>query len=163
MFRYDKDGDKVVSYEEMTNFCVEQHFGEMSIQRLHKKNSYSRGKERIMNEAEFAMTLNNSLSFIGMKASDQDIKTLFKELDLERSNWITYEVYFMFLKYYFGSLRGQKHEIKKKVEEARIDPDEDWLKSLQNLSPLDRFIRMIHDQLRNTFLRYDYNKNLLFE
>ena len=54
----------------MTNFCVEQHFGEMAIQRLHKVNSYSRGKERIMNETEFAMTINNALSYVGMKASD---------------------------------------------------------------------------------------------
>lgn len=54
----------------------------MAIQRLHKVNAYSRGKERIMNETEFAMTLNNALSYIGMKATEQDVKTLFRELDL---------------------------------------------------------------------------------
>ncbi len=51
VFRYDVDGDKNVTYDELTNFCVEQHFGEMAIQRLHRKNSYSRGRERIMNES----------------------------------------------------------------------------------------------------------------
>ena len=44
VFRYDHDGDKHVTYDELTDFCVEQHFGEMAIQRLHRKNSYSRGK-----------------------------------------------------------------------------------------------------------------------
>lgn len=37
VFRYDVDGDKNVTYDELTNFCVEQHFGEMAIQRLHRK------------------------------------------------------------------------------------------------------------------------------
>ena len=36
------------------------------------------------------MTINNALGYIGMKASDQEIKTLFRELDLERKGWITY-------------------------------------------------------------------------
>ncbi len=50
VFRYDLDGDKNITYDELTNFCVEQHFGEMAIQRLHRKKTYSKGKERIMNE-----------------------------------------------------------------------------------------------------------------
>lgn len=50
VFRYDSDNDNFVTYDELTNFCVEQHFGEMAIQRLHRINSYSRGRERIMNE-----------------------------------------------------------------------------------------------------------------
>ncbi len=41
----------------------------MAIQRLHKKKSYSRGAERIMNEAEFGITLNNALAYIGMEAT----------------------------------------------------------------------------------------------
>ena len=94
----------------------------MAIQRLHKVNSYSRGKERIMNETEFAMTINNALGYVGMKASDNEIKTLFRQLDLEKKGWITYEVYFLFLKYYFGSLRGDAFECKKKPIEAN-DPD----------------------------------------
>ena len=31
------------------------------------------------------------------------------------------------------------------------------------MSALDRFIRLIFDQLRNIFSRYDFNKNMLFE
>lgn len=36
----------------------------MAIQRLHKKDYYSKGNERIMNQAEFGTTLNHALSFI---------------------------------------------------------------------------------------------------
>lgn len=50
VFRYDVNNDGEVSYNELTNFSVEQHFGEMAIQRLHKKKFFSRGAERIMNK-----------------------------------------------------------------------------------------------------------------
>jgi len=43
VFRYDRDNDKCVTYDELTNFCVEQHFGEMAIQRLHRKKFYEKG------------------------------------------------------------------------------------------------------------------------
>lgn len=162
VFRYDRDGDKNVTYEELTNFCVEQHFGEMAIQRLHRKSSYSRGKERIMNEAEFGITLNNALAYINLTASPEQIHRLFTEIDLEKSGWISYEIYFMFLKYYFGSLRTSGTTITTTVKEV-VDPDAEWLKSLSGLSALDRFIRLLLDQLKNIFARYDFNKNMLFE
>ena len=60
------------------------------------------------------MTLNNALSYVGMKATEQEIKTLFREIDLEKRGWISYEIYFFFLKYYFGSLRGEVYEVKRK-------------------------------------------------
>lgn len=44
-----------------------------------------------------------------------------------------------------------------------VDPNKAWLDSLANLSALDRFLRLIFDQLRNIFSRYDYNKNMMFE
>jgi hypothetical protein len=50
----------------------------MAIQRLHRKNTYARGKERIMNEAEFGVTLNNALSFIDLTATPEQISRLFK-------------------------------------------------------------------------------------
>ena len=43
VFRYDKDGDKIVTYDELANFFLEYHFGEMAIQRLHKEDVYVRG------------------------------------------------------------------------------------------------------------------------
>ena len=154
VFRYDRDSDGVITYDEFTDFCVEQHFGEMAIQRLHRKGSYSRGKERIMNLDEFKFTLNDALNYVGLQATDQEVETIFREIDLQRSGWITYEIYFTFLKYYFGSLRP---------EPIVVNPDQAWIDAYDGLSPLDRFLKQLLDQLREIFFRFDYNKNNLFE
>ena len=45
-----------------TNFSVEQHFGEMAIQRLHRKGQYSQGSRRVMNMEEFIRTLDHCLA-----------------------------------------------------------------------------------------------------
>lgn len=39
-----------------------------------------------------------------MVAPEDLLSLLFKEIDLDHDGWISYEVYFMFLKYYFGGL-----------------------------------------------------------
>ena len=36
VFRYDRNEDNIVTYEELANFFLEIHFGEIAIQRLHK-------------------------------------------------------------------------------------------------------------------------------
>lgn len=41
---------------------------------------------------------------MGLKATPEEICQLFKDIDLEKSGWITYDIYFLFLKHYFGSL-----------------------------------------------------------
>jgi hypothetical protein len=74
----------------------------MAIQRLHRKRYYARGAERIMSKQEFAYTLNNALAYIKLEAPTNIIDLLFSEIDLQRNGWITYVVYFAFLKYYFG-------------------------------------------------------------
>ena len=71
----------------MTNFCVEQHFGEMAIQRLHRKKFYSKGAERIMNKDEFGRTLNIALEYINMVAPPEIIDLLFSEIDLDNDGW----------------------------------------------------------------------------
>lgn len=48
VFRYDKDNDKRITYDELANFLLEMHSGEMAIQRLHMQNTYVRGAERMM-------------------------------------------------------------------------------------------------------------------
>jgi len=50
VFRYDYNNDGVIDYDELVNFCMEQHFGEIAIQRLHKRKIYNKGAQRIMNE-----------------------------------------------------------------------------------------------------------------
>lgn len=160
VFRYDKDNNNEVTYDELTNFCVEQHFGEMAIQRLHRKNYYSKGAERVMNQEEFGNTLNYVLERINLKASPQIINLLFSEIDLDHDGWITYIYYFLFLKYYFGS---NSLCATTKPTEAVLSEYDRFLKGYDGLSPWDRFVRIIVDQLRLIFFRYDYNKNQVFE
>lgn len=56
-----------------------------------------------MNKQEFANTLGYALRPIDIQAPNSIIDLLFSEIDLNKSGWITYQVYFLFLKYYFGS------------------------------------------------------------
>jgi len=110
-----------------------------------------------MNKQEFATTLSYALKAIDIQAPQNIVNLLFSEIDLNKSGWITYEVYFLFLKYYFGS---QNIVFKKNTQ---LDEGEEWLLALKGLNPLDYFIRLILDQLRKNFLLYDANKNLVFE
>lgn len=73
-----------------------------------------------MNESEFGVTLNNALSFIDLTASPEQISRLFKQIDLEKTGWISYQIYFLFLKYYFGSMRGDVYPVDNKPV---ADPD----------------------------------------
>jgi hypothetical protein len=110
-----------------------------------------------MNKQEFTMTLNNALKPIDIQAPQSIIDLLWSEIDLNKSGWITYQVYFLFLRYYFGS---QNVVFKKSFQ---TDEWADWLLTLKGLSPLDYFVRLILEQLRKIFLLYDSNKNLVFE
>lgn len=74
-----------------------------------------------MNEAEFGVTLNNALSFIDLTATPEQISRLFKQIDLDKTGWISYEIYFLFLKYYFGSMRGDGYQVDTKPV---VDPDQ---------------------------------------
>jgi len=69
-----------------------------------------------MNEVEFANTLNYCLQFIQLSATNEQIKELFSEIDLDNDGWISYEVYFFFLKYYFGSLSAAAQRPNFKIE-----------------------------------------------
>lgn len=82
---------------------MEQHFGEIAIQRLHRKNTYQRGKERLMNQKEFAFTIEYALKFIAVAPQQQQLQLLFQNIDNNRDGLISYEDYFRFLKEYFGS------------------------------------------------------------
>lgn len=75
----------------------------MAIQRLHKIDTYCRGKERIMSKDEFVKTLDYCLSFITIKPNPNVLITAFNEIDLDNDDFITYADYFCFLKEYFGS------------------------------------------------------------
>lgn len=48
MFRYDRDGDGVISCQELINFFLEVSWGEIAIQRLHRKGYYKNGSARMI-------------------------------------------------------------------------------------------------------------------
>lgn len=64
LFRCDTNNDGKIDYDEMVNFCVEQHFGEIALQRLHRQSVYQRGGEYLMNIVEFRCTFDYALSFV---------------------------------------------------------------------------------------------------
>lgn len=78
-------------------------------------------------------------------------------LDVNKDGWITYQLYFLFLKYYFGSLSEAAKDTKNPYDLSSTNVDN------SELSPWDRFIKLLHDQLRVKFLIYDSNQNNLFE
>lgn len=141
VFRYDVDGDRRVTYDEMVNFFLELHAGELAIQRLHKKDSYVRGAERVMSQAEFIFTIRYALGFFSFVTTDDELKLLFSEVDLDHDGWITYREYFEFLRYYFGSLSVvYREKVDKVVPVEPVDP-------YGKLSPEERFARITIDQL----------------
>ena len=77
---------------------MEQHFGEMAIQRLHKMGRYSMGSQRKMNMEEFIVTLDYSLSPIQAEGNRSQYEQLFREVDGNADGIISYEEYFMFLR-----------------------------------------------------------------
>jgi Ca2+-binding EF-hand superfamily protein len=141
VFRYDVDGDGRITYDEMVNFFLEIHNGEMAIQRLHKKHTYERGAERIMKESEFVKTLTYALSFIHFKATDDELKHLFHEVDLDHDGWISYKEYFEFLRAYFGSQSlVYRERLTGTIVVKEYDP-------YSKLSLEERFARITIDQL----------------
>ena len=50
MFRYDRDNDGVISGDELINFFLEVSWGEIAIQRLHRKGYYKNGSIRMIEE-----------------------------------------------------------------------------------------------------------------
>lgn len=44
-----------------------------------------------------------------------------------------------------------------------LNEDQAFLNSLKDLNPFERFSRILIDQLKNIFFKYDYNKNQVFE
>lgn len=133
---------------------------------MHRKGFYSKGKERIMSREEFGKTINLVLDFIQLKASEELLDSWFKIIDLDQDGWISYQVYFLFLKYYFGGASiAALDDIDTSVVKCPVPLSEDqaFFNSLKDLNPFERFSRILIDQLKNIFFKYDYNKNQVFE
>ena len=57
----------------------------------------------MMNQEEFVRTLDYALSFIDIETYEGEAETLFREVDLNKDGWISYQEYFEFLIHYFGT------------------------------------------------------------
>jgi Ca2+-binding EF-hand superfamily protein len=148
VFRYDVNNDGFITYDEMADFFLEMHFGELALQRLHRIRKFLRGDERLMNFDEFSLTLENGLSYIGVVATKEELATLFSEIDLDKSGWITYKIYLEFLIAYFGTKSKVRYELDFK---SKVD------KTLANtkLSPIERLGDIVIKALKE--LLKDYN------
>lgn len=132
------------------------HCGEIAIQRLHKRNSYKLGAQRVMSLSEFITTLNYALSFISIVPTEEQLTWLFNDIDRNRDGVISYQEYFEFLRYYFGSQSeaaqtgGEEVVVKRKVREEGGVAEE-------------RFSKLIRAQARVLFMGFDVNRNVMFE
>lgn len=104
--RYDQDGDGNVTYDELANFILEQHCGEITLQRLHKAKKLSKWEQRLMNLDEFSLLMRESFSFVNMKFRNSDLKEIFGNLDVKKEGWIPYNKYFQLIREYMVSKRG---------------------------------------------------------
>lgn len=110
-----------------------------------------------------------------MKASEELLDSWFKVIDLDQDGWISYEVYFQFLRYYFGGAsiaaldtihiqpKGKALASEKVTGSPSLTEDQRFLDKLKDLPVFERFSKIIIEQLRIIFQNYDYNNNKLFE
>lgn len=100
----------------MTDFFLETHNGELALQRLHRKQSFERGDQRLLSLKEFGSVMEYGLSFVEVVPMKEEIEQLFGEIDLDRDGWISYKQYFEFLISYFGSKSEAKIEHKREEQ-----------------------------------------------
>lgn len=149
-FRYDSNMDGYITYDEMTDFFVEMHFGEIALQRLHKINKFERGDERVMNLKEFIMTLEDCLKYIEVKPINNELEVLFRDIDQDNDGWISYKTYFEFLRTYFGSMSVARQEINS------INRTNSLLKRTESLNenPIKIFVKQVTDAIASKMMEY---------
>jgi len=151
VFRYDVNNDGLVTYDEMADFFLEMHNGELALQRLHRVHSFVRGSERMMNLKEFIFTLENSLAYIDIVPTKEELTVLFSEVDLDKDGWISYKHYFEFLMAYFGTKSEVGLETRRDNEFLKLVSKDSSL----GLSPEQRFAKLVMREMK--FLLEDYN------
>jgi Ca2+-binding EF-hand superfamily protein len=139
VFRYDVNNDGLVTYDEMADFFLEMHNGELALQRLHRVHSFVRGSERMMNLKEFIFTLENSLAYIEIVPTKEELTVLFSEVDLDKDGWISYKHYFEFLIAYFGTKSEVGLETRRDNEFIKLVSKDSSL----GLSPEQRFAKLV--------------------
>jgi Ca2+-binding EF-hand superfamily protein len=138
---------------------VEQHFGEMAIQRLHRKGYYAHGSSRIMSFEEFANTLNYCLGFLNCEGTIEEYQNLFMEVDKDDDGYISYEDYFIFLKEYFGSKSIASTDRTPTKPKPTTSPPKYTDGSREGHQ--ERFAKLIYTQLKVLVMDKDRNRNLV--
>lgn len=100
---YQNDLMKLISFEEMIDFLLEKHCGEMSIHRLQSMQKYKYEKKKSMDFTEFIQTLDNALGYFYDNIPETELEELFNLIDADQDGMIGYQEYLSFLKQYFGS------------------------------------------------------------
>jgi Ca2+-binding EF-hand superfamily protein len=105
MFRYDTNGDKSVSYDELTNFILEIHCGEIALQRLHKEKKFAQWQKRMLASIDFILSMRTAFAFLKVELKTEDLQRIFAFIDTDRDGLISYGEYFGFIRNYLGSKR----------------------------------------------------------
>jgi len=104
----------------------------MAIQRRHLRSIYKYGAQRMMDESEFIVTLEDAFTFLEATATKAQLSSLFKECDTNQDGLITYKEYFEFLTLYFGSESIAAEE--EKVPLPKLTPEQEFAKWLNSES-----------------------------
>jgi Ca2+-binding EF-hand superfamily protein len=164
VFLYDINNDGKVTIDEFTNYCVEQHFGWLILQRWHREKRFCRWAYHQLSEQDFISIMTEWTDKIGLKAKYSDLRRLFNEIDLDDDGLITYNIYSTFLEEYFGTHCKVKPDEKDPKEDNRCrDEEEEYWEKYKCLTPKERFCKSVTDQTKAVFLKYDDNKNGVFE
>ena len=105
LIKYDPDGDDKITYDELVNFILEMHCGEIVLWRLHREKRISQWEKRLLALSDFLMVMKMAFSFLSYNFSVEDLTTIFHFLDTDRDGFITYYEYFVFIRTFFGSRR----------------------------------------------------------
>jgi len=104
-----------------------------------------------MNLTEFIFTLENSLAYIDIIPTKEELTVLFSEVDLDQAGWISYKHYFEFLIAYFGTKSEVGFETRRDNEFLKLVSKD----SNSGLSPEQRFAKMVMREMK--FILDDYN------
>lgn len=152
VFRYDPDGDKKITYDELTNFILEMHCGEIALQRLHREKKFAQWQKRILSLNDFILVIRTAFAFLNYEFKTDDLTRLFQFIDTDRDGFISYSEYFGFIRNYLGSKR-QTNPV--------VDVPQLPVKRFNSIE--EEVGESIRERTIELLSRYDTNKDLQFQ
>jgi Ca2+-binding EF-hand superfamily protein len=131
-----------------------------------------------MDLPEFITTLIYALSFINIVPTEAELTSAFRDIDRNQDGLISYQEYFEFLRYYFGSesfaaqTGGEDFIVPlQSVYTPRVVtapapvpvPKQKPKQPAGEMNSQERFSKLIRSQTRVLLMDYDSNKNVVFE